>query len=280
MSDEQEVSSPQPSISVAPEHMPTQEPVSEAPDHSEQTAEETQEQKPQTKTFTQEELDKVVSKRLSKAERAWERKHQQLLETALTSRQPAAQEQPQNTGLAEPDPHSFTDYSDYMRAMARYEAATLIQNTVHQAEQQRTVRSQQERQAILATNMQRQAEAASDKYDDFDEVVRAPDLAINDVMAEVIAESDVGGELAYYLGKNKEEAAKISALSPLQAAKALARLEDKIEQTLKAAKETSKAPAPIDPVKARATADKDPSQMTDSEFDAWRRKQIQQRRNR
>lgn len=233
-----------------------------------------QDQRP-AKIFTQEELDKVVAKRLSKAERSWERKHRELLETALNAQNKQPQQEPRGeSSLVEPDPMNFDDYSDYMRAMARYEAAVTIQNTVRQAEQQRTAKTQQERQLALVANMQRQVALASEKYDDFDEVVRNPDLSINDSMVELIAESDVGGELAYYLGKNPEEAAKVAALSPLQAAKAIARIEDKINQTIAAAKESSKAPPPIDPVKSRATAEKDPSQMTDAEFDAWRKKQI------
>ena len=75
-------------------------------------------------------------------------------------------------------------------------------------------------------------------------------------MTECIIDSDVSGELYYYLLSHQDEALKIAKLSPTQTIKALT----KIEMTLISKKEgkteekkietkTSKAPAPITPVK-------------------------------
>jgi len=94
-------------------------------------------------------------------------------------------------------------------------------------------------------------------------------------------EADDTQALIEYLADpdNAAEARTISRLGPVQAGIAVARLEVK----LKAAKTTpkpepSKAPAPIETPRAEGKVERDPSQMTDSEFAAWRRRQIAQRR--
>jgi hypothetical protein len=97
-------------------------------------------------------------------------------------------------------------------------------------------------------------ETVRDKYDDFDSVAFSPDVPVTDAMAEIIRSSDVGPDLAYYLGKNREEAARISEMTVAQQGAALARLEAKLSSA-PPVKKTSSAPAPISPVNTRgATA--------------------------
>jgi hypothetical protein len=75
-------------------------------------------------------------------------------------------------------------------------------------------------------------------------------------MAEIIRSSDVGPDLAYYLGKNREEAVRISEMTVAQQGAALARLEVKISNA-PPVKKTSSAPAPISPVNPRGSASAD-----------------------
>ena len=95
-------------------------------------------------------------------------------------------------------------------------------------------------------------EEARSKYDDFEQVAYNPKLPITEVMAETIRSSDVGPELAYYLGTNPKDADRISRLTPLAQAKEIGKIEAKLASD-PPMKRTSSAPAPISPVTARST---------------------------
>ena len=90
-------------------------------------------------------------------------------------------------------------------------------------------------------------EEARTKYDDFEQVAYNPKLPITNVMAETIQSSDVGPELAYYLGSNPKEADRISRMSPLSQAKEIGKIEAKVADS-PPVKKPSNAPAPIQPV--------------------------------
>jgi hypothetical protein len=66
-------------------------------------------------------------------------------------------------------------------------------------------------------------------------------------MAETIRGSDIGPDLAYYLGSNPQEAHRISQLPAYLQAKEIGKLELKLESN-PPAKRTSSAPAPINPI--------------------------------
>ena len=53
-----------------------------------------------------------------------------------------------------------------------------------------------------------------EKVPDFDAVVHNPNLTVTPVMADAIRESGRGAEIAYFLGKNPAEAARIASLPP------------------------------------------------------------------
>ena len=71
-------------------------------------------------------------------------------------------------------------------------------------------------------------------------------------MAEAIQSSDIGPELAYYLGSNPKDADRISRLTPLSQAKEIGKIEAKLA-TDPPMKKTTSAPAPISPVNARSS---------------------------
>jgi hypothetical protein len=101
-------------------------------------------------------------------------------------------------------------------------------------------------------------------------------------MAETIQSSDVGPELAYYLGSNPKEADRISRMTPLSQAKEIGKIEAKLVSA-PPMKKTTSAPAPISPVTARSsgvsaydtTDPRSTKTMTDSQWiEAERRRQI------
>ena len=71
-------------------------------------------------------------------------------------------------------------------------------------------------------------------------------------MDETIQASEVGPDVAYYLGSNPKEADRISKLSPFLQAKEIGRIEAKLAAE-PVTKKTSSAPAPIAPVTARTS---------------------------
>ena len=71
-------------------------------------------------------------------------------------------------------------------------------------------------------------------------------------MAETIQASDIGPDVAYFLGANPKEADRISRLSPFLQAKEIGKIEAKLSDN-PPAKKTTSAPAPIAPVTARST---------------------------
>lgn len=80
-----------------------------------------------------------------------------------------------------------------------------------------------------------------ERVPDFDAVAHNPNLKITPIMSDAIRESDLGAEVAYYLGKNPHEAARIASLPPVSQATAIARLETRVSKTLPS---LTKAPAP------------------------------------
>lgn len=242
-----EVPAPDQEATAAPESEEAQAPEAE------------QEQTEQTKTFSQEELDAIVSKRLAREQRKWER------EMRMRQEQPAAPKEL-------PPADQFESVEAYAEALAAKKAEELLQ--------QRQLQEQQSQ--ILEAYHDREEEART-KYDDFEQVAYNPNIPITNVMAETIRASDVGPDVAYYLGSNPKEADRISKLTPYMQAKEIGKIEVKLADS-PPTKKTSSAPAPIAPVNARSTGKAvdttDPrsvKEMSTSEWiEAERQRQIRQ----
>ena len=206
--------------------VPAPEQVATAAPEPDVSAPEVEEQA-EPKTFTQEELDAIVSKRLAREQRKWER-----------TQQPKAPAQP----VELPPADQFESVEAYADALAAQKAEQLIQ--------QRT--AQQQQTEVLEAYHDREEEARG-KYDDFEQVAYNPNLPITNVMAETIHASDIGPDLAYYLGSNPKEADRISRLSPYLQAKEIGRLEAKLVSE-PVTKRVTNAPEPIQPGKPRSAS--------------------------
>jgi hypothetical protein len=194
------------------------------------TSESAQNEQP-AKTFSQEEVDALVAKRLAKEQRKWERKLQQ-------PAAPAAAPVPREI----PPADQFESVEAYAHALAEKRAAELVQQ--REAHQQQT--------QVLESHRDRE-ETARDKYDDYEDVVYNPKLAITPIMAQTIQASDMGPDVAYYLGTNPKEAERIARLPAIAQAKEIGRLEAKIASA-PPVKRTTSAPTPISPVSARSAS--------------------------
>lgn len=209
----------------APEVTATSEIVENAPEVVENQSETAEEKK-----YSQAEIDAMIGKRLAREQRKWEREQaQRAAETQIVKAAPAA------------SADQFESPEAYAEALAYQKAEELIAKREAAKQQSQTLESYQERE-----------EAARDKYDDFEQVAYNPKLPITDVMAETIQSSDIGPELAYYLGSNPKDADRISRMSPLSQAKEIGKIEAKLAAE-PPVKRTTSAPAPISPVTARSS---------------------------
>ena len=191
-------------------------------------ADESNEQAVEEKKYSQAEIDAMIGKRLAREQRKWEREQAQ----RSVERQVVPSEIPTPDQFQSPN-----DYADFIRL----EAEKLVQQREAAKQQSQVLESYQERE-----------EQARDKYDDFEQVAYNPNLPITNVMAETIQHSDIGPELAYYLGTNPKDAERISRLTPFMQAKEIGKIEAKLADN-PPVKKTTSAPAPISPVTARTT---------------------------
>lgn len=184
----------------------------------------------QQRTFSQEEVDALITKRLAKEQRKWERKLQQPA--------PAAPPVPREV----PPADQFESVEAYAQALAEKRAAELVQQRESQQQQAQVLESHRDRE-----------ESAREKYDDYEDVVYNPKLAITPIMAQTIQASDMGPDVAYYLGTNPKEAERIARLPAIAQAKEIGKLEAKLTSN-PPVKKTTTAPTPISPVSARTTS--------------------------
>lgn len=183
------------------------------------------------KTFTQEELDAAISKRLAREQRKWAR------EQAMQ----AAQAVPQQP-LDVPPIDQFESPDAYAEALAYKKAHELVQRQEMQRQQAEILSAYAERE-----------EVATERYADFKQVAYGDHVRITQVMADTIRASEAGPDVAYYLGSNPSEAAKIADLPPFLQAKEIGRLEAKLLSN-PPVKKTTAAPAPIAPVTSRSSS--------------------------
>ena len=208
----------------APEVTATTENAQNAPEVAENQPEQTAEEK----KFTQAEIDAMISKRLAREQRKWEREQQ-----AKVTQQVTKTEVPPIEHFESPDA--------YAEALA-----------VRKAEELLAQREFQKQQAAVEDAYHEREEEARAKYDDFEQVAYNPQLRVTDVMAETIKASDMGPDLAYWLGTNPKEADRISRLAPLLQAREIGKIEAKLAAS-PPVKPTTSAPAPISPVTARTS---------------------------
>jgi hypothetical protein len=199
-----------------------------APETVDATPEVAEPEKTEPKLFTQDDLDKVIDKRLRKARKSWER--EQVLKAQSAPAEPVAL------------PSRDEDPEAYAEALAERKATELLARREAEREQMALLEAYHERE-----------EAARDKYDDFEQVAYNNALPITTVMAQTIQASELGPDIAYFLGSNPKEAERISRLPQFLQAKEIGKIEAKMADSPAPVKKTTSAPPPIKPVTAKGT---------------------------
>ena len=210
----------------------SQEQPAEVQQEQQPVAEATGEQTAATPAETQEQQQDEPTKGLQAALIAERRKRQEL-EAWIRSQQAAPrQEPPQAQGNDAPDPANYHgNEQQYWRDLARYEARQELLQFQEQARKQHEMAALNERVAKQQARMAEVVTAGQSKYRDFDAVINsglAPFLS--ETLRDELGASDQGEDVAYYLGKNPQEAARLSQLDPRSLAREIVRLEQKVSK--------------------------------------------------
>jgi hypothetical protein len=177
----------------------------------------------------------------------------ELLSKALGG-QPQRIEQPA-TQSDEPRQEQFTKYEDYVRALARYDAAQAAKSVLGDHQKQATVADEEKARVERAKTFDREARAQGKAIQGFEEaldLVRSDDFPMTPAIAEYLLDADHKAAMVKYLADNEDEAFRISRLGPVAAVKELAKVEARF--SAKPKPKTSSAPPPPATVSGGAAA--------------------------
>ena len=154
---------------------------------------------------------------------------------------------PADTGA--PRIENFDDVEKYAEAREKY-AREQERKTL---ETERQTKANREEMENLVSSWEKKAERGEGKYEDWEEIVG--ELKPSSPLHAAIMEADNGEDIAYYLGKNLEEAKRIVALSPRAQIREIGKLETKLAAEPPKPRAPSKAPAPITPITGTKAAE-------------------------
>ena len=191
---------------------------------------------------------------------------------------PAAAEEPD---LVAPNPNDFDTDQEYQTANAQYyaevagNAADARVNANNEATAQANERqTQQDSIKAKKSAFEEKLDSKRGHFEDFEDVAYGHQFMDMD-LAEQIFDLDKGPEVAYHLGSNLDEAARIFALAPVQRARELTKLEFQVE-ALKP-KVVSDAPDPITTLGNSESVDEvgvNGENLSTDEWQKWRNKQV------
>lgn len=158
---------------------------------------------------------------------------------------------------SEPQLEEFEDYGAYVKALTKFEARRHAREVARemQAETSKAQAANKQQEAFR----ERTAEARS-IYPDYDTVVSESDVPIAQHVSDLILDSEFGPHLSYQIAMHPEIADRLNSLSPIHAAKEIARMEDRVSQAAAPSQKTqplrrTAAPQPTRPIAAgRSTA--------------------------
>jgi len=236
--------------------------VSEAGDESEPDSDEKQSEPKEAEKEANQEGERKQNPKLEKRfseitkqreearkEAQQERQARVQLEQRLVAMQQQRQPQQAVQFNAEPQPSQFADAFEYAKALAEFST----EKALAERDRQVAMARQQEAQHQIIQSWAQKVQTAKAELPDFDELVAASDVVVNNAVRDAILESDVGPKILYHLAENNDLAKKIASLNPNAALREIGRLEARFEakpdskQTAPLVR--SKAPAPIQPIR-------------------------------
>lgn len=212
--------------------------------------------------------DKGEKKSRSKERRARRAAYIESLERDKQDAEARVERIKRAAGGEEPKESDFSDILEYSAAKGAWLSSQNARKYEAQTATEDMQQLEEQRQREVRDGFIEQCLDAKARYKDFDAVVYRDGLPITQPMVEIMAESDMGADVAYYLGSNPHIAAQISRLPAVKAARQIGLIEASL--ALPQPRRQSKAPAPIAPVKASASASPDPEKMSMAEYRKWR----------
>ncbi|NBS68480.1 hypothetical protein EBT31_06140 [bacterium] len=239
---------------------PVEEPASEPEPEPEQSEpKEAEAAKPQEERKQNPKLEKRFSeitkqREEARAEAQREREARETLERRLKELEQRAAPTPvAPQPEQEPQPHQFQDAFEYAKALTDYRVEQrLAQEKAAEAQ----ARAQAEQQKVINSWLQR-VEAAKAELPDFDAMLAsASDVPVPDHIRDAMLTSEVGPKLLYHFAENPDVIKRLSDMPPVRALAELGKLEARFEaKPEKPTVAKSKAPEPIQPIRANGKAD-------------------------
>lgn len=185
--------------------------------------------------------------------------------------------------LEKPKWADFDTEEAYERAMEDYASKKTqqeVENSRREQEKQERERKQQLERQQTAQQFASDIQSQKSHYQDFDSVMNDPTFGeitqnYSPDIVSLIQSSDKNVALFYHLGTHLDDAEKIAALPPVQAAREIALIESRLGKPQP--KTVTNAPDPVKPTSGSANPKdfSDPKvrdQMTDEEWLEWRNK--------
>lgn len=187
-------------------------------------------------------------------------------------------------------------YEDYLaeRVTTRAEKAAETK-AVKVVEEREQTKQRETTAAERKAKWTERAKEFSKDHPDFEERVYGEDVEFSDAVAEAIADSEVGPQLAYHLAQNPEEARRISKLSAAAAGREIGKLEAKLSadstkqvdppanenaSAQTPAPRVTKAPAPPPKIEATESSTRlawNDKRLSQEEFNKRRREQLRRK---
>lgn len=253
-------------ITDDPSQSEEEEELSEEESEEEESGKSTEE--PKKPKSAQKRINELTRKR-REAEREAEYWKNKALKGEAT---PAEEMPPKEDELVKPKADDFDTYDEYYEALADYKAEKKVRDILKKQEEKDKQKKTANETIEAIKQFKERAEKTAEKYEDFDEVITDEETPYNEAMKQAVFNSEIGPEIAYYLGKHKEEAMKIAKMPVLKSVMEMGKLEDRLFASLKGKpKKPSNAPVPIKPIKGSGnTIAKDPNKMSMKEYRAFR----------
>jgi hypothetical protein len=228
---------------------PAEQPEQEAPSDAAEKPADDQAEQGQAPAAESDGDDDPVQRAVRKVQRGAERKIGKLtkrlkeLEERLTKQDDHAEHN------VEPDLSDYSSYDEYQAAVEARQAA-------------KPAKQEQSGNPVIPEDVQDAIEVVLDtleegkrKYNDFEQVISAPDFVQSNEVVLAIAECEHPEDVVYYLATHKDELAAINEMPPTKRVKEIGKIEARLlqPQSKPKPKQTS-APPPPSPVSGDSSA--------------------------
>lgn len=213
-----------------------------------------QDEKDKPKGGFQRRIDKLTREKADK-----EREAEYWREQALRAPKPESTVKPAEVKSDKPKLDDFSNEEEYFDALTDWKVDQRFAKAKADQEAAQTAEKKKTEQQTIAQQWEGQVAKGREAHTDFEEVAFSKDVPITDTMTQAIITSELGGEIAYYLGTHVEEAKKIAGLSPVAQAREIGKIELRVAGEESAGQEVTpvvtKTPAPVKPVSKATVSD-------------------------